>query len=145
VLGTNADTSAKDTVFGAKAAAAEALQYAEDVNTALGSYKTNNDAVISGIKNGTNLNSFGAVEAELTSKYATQTYAQGQANRVLGDANDGVGDNTVYGAHAHAKAAQTAAASAQETANNNITAINTQKDRIDAILKDANVNMKTFK
>lgn len=145
VLGTNTDTSAKDTVFGAKAAAADALQYATDVNTALGTYKTDNDAVIRGIKNGTNINSFGSVEAELTSKYATQTYAQNQAKAVLGDADDGVGDNTVYGAHAHAKAAQTAAASAQETADNNTTAINTQKDRIDAILKDANVNMKTFK
>ena len=63
----------------------EAAKEAGKVNTALENYKTANDAVIAGIKDGTTLDSFADVETALGGKqtkgdYATKTEAQGYAN-----------------------------------------------------------------
>ena len=146
VLGTADDTSAKNTVYGAKKAAAEALQSASDVNTALNAYTASNNAVIATIK-GTdeNFDSFDDVKAELTKTYATKTYAEAQANAVLGNNNDDATAQTVKGAHAAAAAAMEKATQAANAAATNLTSINAEVARVDAILKDANASMVTFK
>ena len=146
VLGTSDDTSARATVYGAKKAAAEALTAANNVNTALTTYEASNNAVIATIK-GTdeNFDSFDDVKAELTKTYATQTYVNTQVNTVLGDANDDATVQTVRGAHAAAAAAMAKATQAANAASTNEQAIATESGRINAILKDADASMTTFK
>ena len=97
-------------------AIANAKQAGLDAQTNLNAYQTSNDKVISDIKNGTNIYSFGDVEDTLED-YATKTYAEQQAANVLGKSGDTATANTVYGAKAAAAAADTKAGNAQTSAN----------------------------
>lgn len=131
VLGTSTDDKDDVTVYGARAAAADALAKANAAQ------QTANGKV-----------TMAQVEAK---NYATKTEAQNMANAVLGTNNDTSAENTVYGAkkaatEALAKAqtgvdnaatAQAAASGAQASANSAMTAAQTAQGAADKAQEDA--------
>lgn len=131
VLGTSADDKDDVTVYGARAAAADALAKANAAQQTANSKVT-----------------MAQVEAK---NYATKTEAQNMANAVLGTNNDTSAENTVYGAkkaaaEALAKAqtgvdnaatAQAAANAAQTSANSAMTAAQTAQGAADKAQADA--------
>lgn len=100
-------------------AIADAKKAGTDVKEAFEAYKTSNDKAIDGIKNGTELNSFAAVETRLGS-YATKTDLATEKAAILGDETSVSGGATVSGANKAAAAAATAAGEAKGLAQQGI-------------------------
>lgn len=123
VLGTSADTSSANTVYGAKAAAAAALEQANSANGLALEAKNigeaaqgTADSALGRANDAYSLAEGKATLAEVKAlNYATKTEAEKYAKDVLGTASDAATVNTVYGAKAAASAAQSAAKTAQDT------------------------------
>ena len=123
VLGVSTDDASKNTVYGAKKAAAEALTMANSANSLAEGAKGAADAAQSTADDALERadEAYGLADSKVTLDevkglgYATKTEAQNYANAVLGTSSDTSSKNTVYGAKKAAAEALSAAEAAQDT------------------------------